>query len=224
MDMANQFLSLAMFIMLLSFFIILNALSNFEDIKFRPVLNSLTTTFSNNSPEDVYSPNVIESTKQSINEGDTLDKLKRLFNAHIVSSETNKNRLGTIMHIRMPLEQFQKSLLAPSRNNAVLAQSFGSPGTFTPTLVSLMQTKETEIPYRMDLVLNSAEDPAALIAQSPEKARTEMRKIALLTKRLEDSGLEKKLVSAGVVKGDAEMIDIYFTRYIPINPLGEATE
>lgn len=219
MDMANQFLALSLFIMLLSFFIILNALSNFEDVKSRPVLNSIATTFSNEAPEDIYSPNAIESTQKSINEGDTLDKLQRVFNAHITGAEVSKNRLGTMMHIRMPVQQFESSLLAPSRNNAISSQSLGAPGTFTPTLISLMQTRETEIPYRMDMILNTKQDPASSVVDAPEQVRVDMRKIATLSKKLEESGLEKKLVSAGLARGELGMIDIYFSRYEPINPV-----
>lgn len=221
MDMANQFLALSLFIMLLSFFIILNTLSNFEDVKSRPVLNSIATTFSSNAPEEVHSPNAVESTQKSINEGDTLDNLKSLFNAHITGAKVSKNRLGTMMHIQMPLKQFESSLLAPSRNRAP-SQRLGAPGTFTPTLVSLMQTRETDIPYRMDMVLNTAIDPASAVVDEPEQIRLDMRKISTLSKRLEESGLQKKLISAGMAKGEVGMIDLYFTRYEPVNPLQKA--
>ena len=219
MDMANQFLALSLFIMLLSFFIILNALSNFEEVKSKPVLNSLVSTFSNNAPEEVHSPNVVESLKKSINEGDTLDNLKDLFNAHITGAKISKNRLGTIMHIRMPLAQFESSLLTPSRNNAPSSQRLGAPGTFAPTLVSLMQTRETKIPYRMDMIMNTKMDPASAVVDAPEQVRLDMRKISTLSKRLEESGMQKKLISAGLIRGEVGMIDIYFTRYEPVNPL-----
>jgi len=218
MDMANQFLALSLFIMLLSFFIILNTLSNFEDVKSRPVLNSIATTFSNNAPEDVLSPNAVESVKKSVNEGDTLENLKNLFNAHITAAKISQNRLGTMMHIQMPLKQFENSLLAPSRNNAISSQRLGAPGTFTPTLISLMQTRETKIPYRMDMILSTKVDPANALIDTPEQSRLDMQKIATLSKRLEESGLEKKLISAGLGKGEVGMIDLYFTRYEPVNP------
>jgi len=221
MDMANQFLALSLFIMLLSFFIILNTLSNFEDVKSRPVLNSIATTFSNNAPEEVHSPNAVESKQKSVNEGDTLDNLKTLFNAHITGAKVSKNRLGTMMHIQMPLKQFENSLLAPSRSNAISSQRLGAPGTFTPTLISLMQTRETKIPYRMDMILNTKADPSNSVTDSPEQSRLDIQKVSTLSKRLEESGLAKKLISAGLAKGEVGMIDLYFTRYEPVNPMKE---
>ena len=45
--MANQFLSLSMFLMLLSFFIVLNSMSTFEkEVAVPAVLNSLSMAFS----------------------------------------------------------------------------------------------------------------------------------------------------------------------------------
>jgi len=218
MDMANQFLSLSLFIMLLSFFIIMNALSNYEDVKSKPVLNSISMAFSNKAPEEILSPNTVQSTQKSNNEGDTLDKLNDLFSAQITAAEVSKNRLGTMMHIRMPLKKFENSLLAPVRTNNA-AQRLGEPGTFVATLVSLMQTRETQIPYRMDMVLNIDANPATAAANQVEQTNANMQNIATLAKKLEDSGLEKKFLSAGLGRGEVGMIDIYFTRYVPVNPL-----
>jgi len=219
MDMANQFLSLALFIMLLSFFIILNALSNFEDVKSKPVLSSIAMTFSDKSPEQILSPNTVESVLESNKEGDTLSKLEALFNAHITGIKTRKNRLGTMMKITIPITQFESSLLAPARKIDPVTLRFGAPGTFVPTLLSLMQTRETEIPYRMDMVLNTKQNPSSALTDNPQKLKADMEKVSTYSKRLVESGLPKKLISGGLGIGNPEMVDIYFTRYQPVNPL-----
>ena len=82
-----------------------------------------------------------------------------------------------------------------------------------------MQTRETEIPYRMDMVLNIADNPATATSAEGDQTRKDMTKIASFAERLEQSGLEKKFISAGLGRGERGMIDIYFTRYIPVNPL-----
>lgn len=208
--------------MLLSFFIILNALSNFEDVKSKPVLNSIALTFSNKDASEVLSPNTVQSIDMSNKEGDTLDKLQALFNAHITGVKITKNRLGTTMHLRMPLSQLESSLLEPTRRSSRIgSQKLGAPGTFLPTLLSLMQTRETEVPYRMDMVLNTKKNPAASIVDSPEQTRIDMQKIALISQKLEESGIQKKLMSAGLGQGTENMVDIFFVRYIPVNPLPE---
>lgn len=210
MDTANQFLSLALFIMLLSFFIILNAVSSFEETKSAPVLNSLSITFSGKDLQEALEPNIVESAAQSINEGDTLDQLKALFNAHITGAKTRKNRLGTTMHIRMPIQQFERSLSAPR----------SAQGSFLPTLASLIQTSDTKTIYRMDMVLNIPATPANAVSDAPEMLRKNLRKIALISKRIEENGVPKKLISSGLSQGEEDIIDIYFRRYEPFNPTG----
>lgn len=210
MDTANQFLSLALFIMLLSFFIILNALSSFEETKSKPVLNSVALAFSTKPVEENLQPNVVESPMEAANEGDTLDKLESLFNAHITGVDTRKNRLGTIMRTRMTIDAFQTALTTPA----------SASGSFMPTLTSLLQTKDTETVYRMDMIINISESPAKAIGKTPEDLKQNLQKAAFFSKRLEDSGVPRKLLSSGLGRGDAGYIDIYFRRHQPFNPMG----
>ena len=223
--MANQFLALSMFVMLLSFFIILNALSNFEDIKAKPVLNSIALTFSKSTPEEPLAPNIVESQVTSNDEGDTLDKLQKLFSAHVVGVDAHQTRLGSMMHLRIPFSRFETSLMQPTRSSAGANQRLGAPGTLLPTMISLLQTRDTDIPYRVDMVLNTKERPAQAIVDQTEQTRLDMKKISRITQRLEDNGLEKKVMSAGLDKGEEGMIDLYFSRYIPIDlALNEAAD
>ena len=219
--MANQFLALSLFIMLLSFFIILNALSSYEETKAKPVLNSLSMTFSNNATVEILSPNVVEAPEHETNEGDTLSKLESLFNAHITGVEVTKNSLGTTMRVRMPFARFESSLMEPVRDGDPSEQRLGAAGTFLPTLVSLVQTRETGLPYRMDMVLNVEGRPAKLVREKPASFRRNLQKIALVAKKLEVNGLEKKLVSSGLADGEENMVDVYFAPYVPVNPVQE---
>jgi len=219
MNMANQFLSLSLFIMLLSFFIILNTMSNYEEVKSRPVLNSLAQAFSSEVPEQVLAPATIQSPEQSMKEGDTINQLQTLFNAHITGVEMNTNRLGTELYVRMRVEDFELSLMAPATSSPFNTgtPSLGDPGSFMPTLISLMQSAELKIPYRMDLILNTADKPAILMSDSPEQLRLNRQKASLLTKKLQESGLPKKMMSAGLESGEEGFIDIYFKPYESLN-------
>ena len=214
--MANQFLALALFLMLLSFFIILNALSNFEEVKAKPILNSIAQTFSDREIEDPLAPNVVESTEKEASEGDTLDELQKLFKTHITGVEVSKNRLGTVMHMRMPYSRFESSLLQPSRGTGI-TQRLGAPGSFFPTLVSLIQTRDDKKPYRMDMVVNIEDRPAQLIIKKEQETRSEMKKISDIAGRMERAGIEKKMISVGLDKGEVGMIDIYISPYIAID-------
>lgn len=209
--MANQFLALAMFIMLLSFFIILNALSNFEVVKSNEVLTSISVAFSNQDLPNDLSANIIESPVESYNEGNTLDKLKGLFEAQIAGIETEKNRLGTVMHLRMKLDAFEKNLTASG-------SSFG--GALAPTLVSLLGADEN-VPYTMDMLINLNGNPAVVQNEAPQSISKNVTKVARYAMLIENAGLPKKYLSAGLGQGPEGTIDLYFKRYQPFNPLGE---
>lgn len=209
--MANQFLALAMFIMLLSFFIILNALSNFEVVKSNEVLTSISVAFSNQELPKDLSANIVESQAQSYSEGNTLDKLKGLFEAQIAGIETKKNRLGTVMHLRMKLTDFERELLSSGT-------SFG--GALAPTLVSLLNA-EDQVPYEMDMLINLDKNPAVAQNEDAGAVALSTRRVAGYARLIENAGLPKKYLSAGLGDGPADTIDLYFSRYKPFNPLGD---
>ncbi len=226
-DMANQFLSLSLFVMLLSFFIILNTMSNFEEVKARPVLNSLAATFSNKeTKQEILSPNVVESDEQGAKEGDTLSEIESLFNAHITGVKVRKNREGTEMHVRMNVNAFERSLTAPVRSawrkpgvTDEEAAAIGAPGSFLPVLISLMQSTDMDNPYRMDMVLNTEKPLPDIMSSNPDGIRASLQRVAMFAQKMEQSGLARKMVSAGLAKGNANMIDLYFRKYETINPL-----
>ncbi|MCB1531622.1 MAG: hypothetical protein KDJ35_02020 [Alphaproteobacteria bacterium] len=212
--MANQFLALSMFVMLLSFFIILNAMSNFEEIKARDVLTSITVAFSKEQLPDDLNANIVEAPEKSYHEGNTLDKLRELFEAQIAGVKTKTNRLGTIMHLRMQLDDFEKQLAAPGT-------AFG--GTLAPTLVSLLSA-EDDVPYSMEMLINLDKNPATLQNETPQNVVQNVTRVAGYARLMEDAGLPKKYLSAGLSEGEPGTIDLYFKRYEPFNPVGHGGE
>ena len=217
--MANQFLGLSLFIMLLSFFIILNAISNYEITKSRPVLNSLNIAFSTKETLDITPPGLQQTQNQDQQLGSTLDRIEELFRSQISSVEAKQNRLGTVMHVRLPFNDFQNALISsltvPREPPAPGAQAVD----LLPMLVSLLETQRS-VAYKMDMVLNVEESLPYLVAEQPGRFAVYNRAISEVAYKLEDSGLPKVQISAGLESGDAGMIDLFFSRYQPFNPLG----
>ena len=110
------------------------------------------------------------------------------------------------------------TISAQGNDGAVLG---GAGGGFGATLISLLQARETEIPYRMDMILNIEENPARFQNDSPQKMEAAIKKVSSFAEKLEAAGLPKKLVTSGVGQGEKETVDLYFRRYEPFNPLGE---
>lgn len=109
--MANQYLSLGLFIMLLSFFIVLNSMSSFQKEKTVAVIDSLS-----NALEPQYSMNdkavsrKISDAGQAKRSGDALDQVKAAFSATIPDVVAQKNRFGTELRVRMTKQEFRRAL------------------------------------------------------------------------------------------------------------------
>lgn len=204
--MANQFLGLSMFIMLLSFFIVLNSLSDFEVKKANPILNSLSMTFSVDKPEDQDAESDADEVTEAMRKGTTLDKVQGLFETEITGVEAKQNRLGTVMHLRLTYEDFEKQITTGQ-------------GAFIDTLVSLLDAKESGNMTKMHMMVNLTAAPAVALANNDAQLSQSTRSVARIASVLQDAGLQKKLLTTGLKGGDEGMIDLYFFRYEPFNPL-----
>lgn len=221
--MANQFLGLSLFIMLLSFFIILNAISSFEETKTQPVLNSLSMAFSNQEVVEDTAPGQMETQSPLTQLGSALDKIQALFTSQITAAQARQNRLGTQMFMRMKFKDFQNAIVSSLTvpKDAPVFISENKYVNMIPLLVSLMQTQEKEqVPYRMDMVLSIEENPSTIAADAPEKFAAYNRSVTVIAEKLEKAGLPKYQVTAGLKQGEPGYIELTFHRYEPFDPLG----
>lgn len=219
-NMANQFLGLSLFIMLLAFFIILNSISTYEDTKSRPVLNSLIVAFSNRDPVDVLPPGPMVQESQTTSLGSTLDKLEALFISQISAADTRQNRLGTIMYVRAPFDDFRDAVLSslsgapPPPKNPLDEQKID----LLPMLVSLLET-QGDVPYKMDMILNIEKEPSELLSESPEEFAVHNNAVSSIARKITEAGLPTRQITAGIQNGDAGFVNLVFRRYEPFNPL-----
>jgi hypothetical protein len=223
--MGQHLLGLSLFIMLLAFFIVLNAISSFEQTKVRPVMESLGETFAAKiSQEGNDQPSPVADSTQSNGEGDTLDRLEALFRAQIPSVDAVVSKSRGVMYVRVPYSDFEAAITAIGQTQAPstpgmpagFAKSF-----FLPTLVSLLQTDRTGLTLRMDALVNMKDNPAAVQAREPQRMAQTMAQLGRLADKLERSGLPAKQQSIGVQQGPDGTVDLLFQPYVPFNPLGE---
>ncbi len=218
--MANEYLGLSLFVMLLSFFIILTSMSDYEDSKAKPIMSSLNMAFSAGAlDKDEPAPSIKMSETQDFHEGTTLDKIEGLFNAHIKTFKITKNRLGTEMSVTMTRDEFEKALEStgevlfledPSTDELAEAP-------FLDTLTSLIATSETEVQYRMDIMLGTGENPAMMQNEKPASLR-EISDISTgYARMLEAAGMPVKFISTGIGAGEKDMVVLMFRRYVPVN-------
>lgn len=228
--MANQFLALSLFIVLLAFFIVLNVNSNYTEAKFEPVKRSLEVAFSSGVTEPRIaaksSVEAVQEIEESYKEGSTLEKIEALFNAEVAGVEIQKNRLGTEMYIRMPLREFEKNLtIIDAAMSGQEGIAFSGTGVnFLPMFISLLQASDTEIAYHVDMIVNTTEEPAVLQNDEPAQALSFIQKAGRLGQIIGNAGLETKYFSSGLALGEEGMITLHFKRYKPFIPVEQTEE
>lgn len=219
--MASQFLSLSLFMMLLSFFIIMNSLSTFEDTKARSVIDSLNIA--------LKVPLIFKDEKsglegdyvQTLKKGSTIDQIESLFRSSVEGIEVTKNRMGTEIRVAMPRQTFEALLSAYTEGDQQSA-GVSAKKNLLPLLVLLM-VPENGMTYRLDLVLNHALNPAQ--SQVLEDADV----VSAYAEKLEMFGLPRHQLTTGIAQGKADTIDMFFRRHENFNdalitPVGGARE
>lgn len=215
--MANQFLSLSLFLMLLSFFIVLNSVSEFEDSKAEPILNSLSIAFTSKVSLKPVAPSIKQTEetplKDGKKEGDTLKELEGLFNAHIANFTAKRNRFGTVMHVSLPIGRFESALAFNSYDQANIIAD--TKGAFLPTMITVLRASENGKQYRIDMILNTASDPSVQNHANQPIFMRDMKRITNVATVLEQKGLPKKMISTGLKQGREGVLDLYFYLYKP---------
>lgn len=227
--LSGQLLGLSLFIMLLAFFIVLNAISSFEQTKVKPVIQSIGYAFGSKVSiprHEDSAATVTEKSTNSLEEGDTIDRLEALFNTQIPGTETVVSKEKGLMYVRVPFDEFENAVLMAGQRNAF--EDGTSQGQFSriflPTMVALLKSDSAAMPYRMDIALQVGENPARLFNDNPQKMKLLSGRLSGLAERMEATGLPDRLMSIGFDQGTDNMVVILFRRHIPYSPLGEDYE
>ena len=223
-SMSGQLLGLSLFIMMLAFFIVLNAVSSYEESKVRPIMESLGYTFASQSMDkDIDDhPSQRENEDTSLDEGETIDRLQALFSAQIPSHEAVVSHRRGVMHVMVPYDDFETAVMAVGQRNALEQKDKNTKflaGFFLPTLVALMKTDAVATPYRMDMLLNIEDNPAMLQNEQPKQLAKYMKNMSQIAAKIESAGLATKLISTGLQKGEPGMVELLFRPHIPFNPV-----
>ena len=105
-------MNLSLFIMLLAFFIVLNAISDYEDIKTENVRRSLEIAFSNNPDLEESMASEAPDPVQAMREGRAFDRINALFNTEISSFKKEVSYSRGIMMIELPFDEFSEAVMA----------------------------------------------------------------------------------------------------------------
>lgn len=205
--MGNQYLGLSLFIMLLAFFVILNNISEFEDASSNKIINSLSLAFSGNPIGEEDLPSVKHSELIEFREGDVLDDIEGFFKAHLKSFQIRRNRLGTEMAVQISLEEFEEMITGADAEKE---------RAFLLTLVSLLDSAETDLPYALDIRISLSKDVLELPQDDKKRVIfTAAKQVAVWSGIVEKSGMPKRYLSAGIEYDQPDQVTLYFRQYQP---------
>lgn len=219
----QQTMSLSLFIMLLAFFIVLNTISSYEDLKSEKVRRSVLMTFSKDKTLQDTQSSVREDPVKSMKEGHAFDRLDALFEAQIASFEAVQSKSRGVMMVKVPLDKFTEAVMAVGQKDVTRYPSRRAVrgNFFLPTLVSILRSDKDGAPTRMEILLGVKGNPAELQNQNPQQIRQVIDQVGTFSQRLERQGMPQKLLNIGMEKSDPAFVNLVFRKYVPFSPYDE---
>ncbi len=211
----GQMMNLSLFIMLLAFFIVLNSISSFQEEKASKVRQSIEDTFSLKIVSEGESSSLTPSMAQSVNEGDSFERIEALFQSQLSGFETKKNVSRGTMMVDIPYSVFEKAMNAIDQVDLTQTPSRaqGRENFFVPTLSSIMRSNVDGAPTRMEIYMNILDNPAQM---QNEDARDVTKLILMLgnfSKTLQANDVPEKLINIGIKKGNPKNVTLVFRKY-----------
>lgn len=214
--MANQFLSLSLFLMLLAFFVVMNGMASYDDRKAAPILNSLSLAFSNEKKIVQSKPDTDLSDQDDKKNGDALGVVEGLFDAHFANFDVTRSTRGDMMHIRVPLLIFERAVDFQSFDGGTIDAE--QKGAFVTTLITLLRSEKKGLPYRVDIILSY---PQILEARNTQARNSFRKRLSFIAQTLEDKGLPRRMMSIGLSAAEDAVedtyVDLYFYPYGPFD-------
>lgn len=219
----QQMMVLSLFIMLLAFFIVLNSISSYEEIKTEQVKRSVVLTFSKDKTLQETLPSARNDDALSLKEGHVFDRLDALFEAQIAGFEVVQSKSRGVMMVKVPVGKFTEAVMAIGQKDATRYPSRRAVrgNFFLPTLVSILRTDINGSPTRMEILFGLDRNPAEIQNQNPSTLREVINRVGVLSQRLEKQGMPQKLLNIGVEKGDPRFVNLVFRKYEPFSPIDQ---
>ncbi len=204
---ANRFSALlstlSLFIMLLAFFMMLNASSNFEDDRVKPVLQSLKETFTTRVFRDDIGPSLSPNPELSSGEGhEAYESLSSYFRTSFPGFSPQMIPTRGVLYLELPTDVFEKKF-------------FGSDKALQKTLIEKMWAYQQ---LQMEIWINMEQDPGVSSGAARDELRTRINKLSDWAAELEKQGLQKGTLTIGLQKGDPKKVTVLFHNYKPYAP------
>lgn len=213
----HQVLALGLFIMLLAFFIVLNALSTFDEKTARPVMASLERTFAPRIYRQDVGQAQVEAITKSYQEGTSLERISGIFTSRIPGITVERQREG-VLSVRVKTSDLMDAI-----NKMATVTEFDKDKylAYRDIFVAVLSSQKTEQPLRMDVIINKAKSPSDADKGTDNLTTNDIEEVSKMAAILQAQGLPINLYSFSYVQGEKNKTDITFEVYEPYN-FGEA--
>ena len=212
----SQILALGLFLMLLAFFIVLTTLSTFDEEQAAPVLASLEKAFAPRVYRQDVAQTTIAAPAESNNLGTSLERIAGLFRTRIPGTKVHAERAG-ILHVAVKTSDLFEAIeqsQSPPTSNSNNAKNIG----FRDIFVAVLMSQKTEMPLRMDVLINLPKNPADKKNAQKNLTVKQIQDVAKIAAMLQKQGLPLHLYSFSYGKGAQGIIDITFSVYESYSP------
>ncbi len=214
-------MNLSLFIMLLAFFIVLNALSDYEEVRTESVKRSLELAFSNDPELKEALPSSTDNPVQAMREGKAFDRIGALFQSEIASFETEKSEATGVMRVKVPFDTFADAVMAVGQKDLLRYPSRRAVrgNFFLPTLTSILRTEIDGISTRMEIIMHVKNNPARMQNQKPVILSSFVNRVGSFARQFDKAGMPQKLINVGLAQGDPDFVELIFRRYVQFSPI-----
>lgn len=195
--------TLSLFIMLLCFFMIMNAHSSFDDARAQPILKSLEETFTARVFRNDAGPATREDPEGLTGEGQAaIESVDAYFRSTFPGIAPRLIPSRGIYYVELPLETFEKKF-------------FDKNSTLQKTLLEKLWAYDN---LQMEIWLNIQNDPGETSATSSKDMQGLVLKTSRWASTLEAQGLKPDKMTIGLQKGKPDVVTVLFLNYKPYAP------
>lgn len=210
---ATVLLTLALFIILLSFFIVLNSFSTFEKQKASSVLQSVELAFTSRIFKEDKAPSTKPDQLRLIGEGYSLKKLQGLFRASF----------ETIDNMKVDTEKGLFYAEIPFKDLGTRVQALNDTeedGQIRPGLMRTLieMTNNEELNTRLDILVLTSDNIMSAYNSSNDNMREQRERLSGIAAFLERAGMPASSITIGFDKGRKDYVRIRVRNTITDNP------
>jgi len=199
------YMTLSLFIILLSFMIVLTSNADISPEKTLPVLDSIDKSFGLSPTHNARIP-VLSSIPPRLSKNDRIlfDQIENLFRAQTTPIETQIIGNDNILFMRIPLKDLVEALGLNRKRSTAKHE------LLMARLSAMLSRDSNQTQYEANILLGIGQNPALLDLAPNNEEYNNVILMDKVARRLIKGGVPAKLITTGLHRGKKDFVDLYF--------------